>query len=125
MTEQITAPPTIDAMMESACGGADRNAKSVGEVLFPNSPETTLEWPVNIMVPFIQITEVHRVWIAICTTYTYSGTTSDQKLHHTKLWMASWPINGQPTEIRRTIQPTVVYYSLPITRWSVVRTEAD
>ena len=123
MTEQIAAPPTMDTMMESACGWADRNAKSVGGVLFPNSPDTTLEYPENMMVPFIQITEVHRVWIAICIAY--SGTTSGQQLHHTKLWMASWPINGQPKEIRRTAQPTIIYYSRPITRWGVVRTEAD
>jgi hypothetical protein len=109
--------------MEYACGLADGNAKSEGAVLFPNSPYTTLEWPAGIMVPFIQITEVHRVWIAICIAY--SETTSGQELHHTKLWMASWPINGQPTEIRHTTQPTVVYYSLPITRWGVVRTETD
>jgi len=123
MTEQIAAPPTMETMMESACGFADRSGKSVGEVLFPNSPYTRLEWPVNMMVPLIQINEVHRVWIAVCLTY--SGTTSNQQLHHTKLWMACWPINGQPKEVRRTTQPKVIYYSLPITQWSVVKTEAD
>lgn len=123
MTEQIAGSPTVDAMMEYACGRADANAKSVGEVLFPNGPETTLEQQSNIGVPFIQITEVHRVWVAICTAY--SGTTSGQQLHHTKLWMASWPISGHPTEIRRTSQPIIIYYSLPITGWVVVKTEAD
>jgi hypothetical protein len=123
MTKQIAAPPTMDAMMEYACGLADKNAKSVGQVLFPNSPYTTLEWPANIMVPFIQATEVHRVWITICIAY--SGTTSDQQLHHTKLWMASWPINRQPTEIRHTTHPHIVYYSVPITRWGIIRTETD
>jgi hypothetical protein len=123
MTKETVAPPTMNTMMESACGWADGNAARIGQVLFPNSPETKLEWPVNQMVPFIQITEVHRVWIAICVTY--SGTTSEQKLHHTKIWMASWPINGKPTEIRRTSQPNVIYYTLPIPRWSVVRTQAD
>jgi hypothetical protein len=123
MTEQIAAPSTMDTMMEFACGLADGNAKSVGGILFPNSPYTMLEWPANIMVPLIQINEVHRVWIAICIAY--SETTSDQELHHTKLWMASWPIDGRPTEIRRTTKPTITYYSLPITRWGVIRTETD
>jgi len=123
MTEQIAAPSTMDRMMQIACGLADGNAKIVGDMLFPNSPYTTTEWPANIGLPFTQPTEVHRAWIAICIAY--SGTPSNQQLHHTKLWMASWPFNGNPTEIRRTTQPRVVYYSLPITQWGVVRTEAD
>jgi len=123
MTEQIGAFPTVEPMMESACGGADKNAKAVGQVLFPNSPDTTVEWPMDVMTPFIQINQVHRVWIDICVTY--SGTTSDQQIHHTKIWMASWPIDNKPTEIRRTTQPTVIYYALPITQWGVIKIEAD
>ena len=123
MTEQIAAPPTMDTMMKSACSWADGNSRNVGGVMFPNSPETRLEQNENIMTPLIQINNVHRVWIAICIAY--SGTTSGKQLHHTKIWMASWPIDGQPTETFRTAQPTVIYYSLPITRWGVVRTEAD
>jgi hypothetical protein len=128
MTEQIaapqTGPQTMETMMGSACGQADKIANAAGQVLFPNSPTTPLEWPVNMMVPFIQVNEVHRVWVAVCLAY--SGTTPDQKPHHTKVWLACWPTNGQPTEIRRTTQPVkIIYYSLPIARWGVVKTEAD
>lgn len=123
MTDQIAAPPTMDSMMVSACQWADNNAKNIGGVLLPNSPETRFEQPTNFMVPIAQIIEARRIWIAICTAY--SGTTAGEQLHHTKIWMASWPIDGQPTEIRRTANPTIIYYSLPITRWGVVRTEAD
>ena len=123
MTEQITSPPTAETMMESTCGNSDKNANSAGQVLFPKSPGITAGWPVDVQVPFIQINQVHRVWIDICVTY--SGTTFDQQIHHTKIWMASWPINGTPTKVRRTAQPRVIYYSLPIPKWEVIRTEAD
>jgi hypothetical protein len=123
MTSQIAAPPTMDTMMESACGSSKSNIKRVGGVLFPNGPETRTELPENIMVPFIQIAEVHRVWLAICVVY--GSTSSSDQLHHTKIWMASWPINGQPVEIRRTNEPKVIYYSLPVPQWGIVRTEAD
>ena len=126
MTGQIATSQPIDALMEYTCGRADANAKnkSIGGVLFPNSPETTLEWPESIGVPMLEITEVHRVWVVVCIAY--SETTSVQQLHHTKIWMASWPINGQPTEIRRVTQPIIIiYYSLPIAGWVVTKTEAD
>jgi hypothetical protein len=123
MTEQIAAPSTMETMMVSACQWADNNAKKIGGVLFPNSPENRFEQNTNIMSPIAQISEVHRVWINICIAY--SSTTTGEELHHTKIWLASWPIDGRPTEIRRTTQPTVIYYSLPIPRWSVVKTEAD
>ncbi|HLV95521.1 MAG TPA: hypothetical protein VKS44_10060 [Candidatus Acidoferrales bacterium] len=123
MTEQVGSSPNIDAEMEYTCGRADGNAKSVGGVLFPNSSGTTLEVPENIGVPLIKITEVHRVWIVVCIAY--SETTSGQQLHHTKLWLASWPITKQPTEIRRSTQPKIIYYSPPITGWVVAKTEAD
>jgi len=123
MTSQIAAPPTMDTMMESACGSSNSNTKRVGGVLFPNGPETRTELSENIMVPFIQVTDVHRVWLAMCIVY--GSTSSTEQLHNTKIWMASWPITGQPTEIRRTAQPPVIYYSLPITNWGVIKTEAD
>jgi hypothetical protein len=123
MTNQIAAPPTIDTMMESACGSSNNDTKRIGGVLFPNGPETRTELPMNIMVPFIHVAEVRRVWLAICVVYGSSN--SSEPLHHTKIWMASWPINGQPTEIRRTAQPPVIYYSLPIANWGVIKTEAD
>lgn len=122
MTEQIGASPITEAMMESTCR-ADKSTKSVGQVLFPNSPATTVEWPMNVGTPFILINQVHRVWLDICVTY--NGATADQQIHHTKIWMASWPINGKPTEIRRVANPRIIYYSLPITGWVVVKTEAD
>lgn len=122
-SEQIPAPPSIEALMESACGGADRNAKSVGQVLFPNSPDTTVDWPMAVMTPFANINQVHRVWIDICVTY--SGMTADRPIHHTKIWMASWPIDGQPKEIGRKANPKIIYYLPPIAKWGVIRTEAD
>lgn len=122
MTEQIAAPPNLDKMMDSACRMADSNSKPVGGVLFPNTAETRVEENANIMAP-TQLTQIHRVWITICIAY--SGTTSGEQLHHTRIWLASWPINGEPVEIRRTNDPAVIYYTLPITRWGVVRTEAD
>ncbi|HSY65620.1 MAG TPA: hypothetical protein VK829_13540 [Terriglobales bacterium] len=123
MTSQIASPPTIDTMMESACGSSNSDTKRIGGVLFPNGPETRTELPMNIMVPFIHVAEVRRVWLAICVVYGSSN--SSEPLHHTKIWMASWPINGQPVEIRRTNQPKVIYYSLPIPQWGIIRTEAD
>lgn len=80
MTEQIAAPPTMKTMMESACGWADGNSKNVGGVLFPNSPGTTVERNENIGTPLIQINQVHRIWIVICTAY--GGETAGEKLHH-------------------------------------------
>jgi len=124
MTKEIASPPNIDTMMESACGFSSPIAKHAGDVLFPNSLETRKEWPENIMVPFIAIGEVRRVWLDICIVYG-SSTDSQGPRHHTKIWMASWPINGPPVETRRTANPRVLYYSLPITQWSIVRTEAD
>lgn len=123
MTEQITAPPDLDKMMEIACRSADNNSKHIGEVLFPNSPEITTERSEVITVPLLQITDVHRIWITTCTAY--SITDSGDQLHHSRVWMASWPITGQPIEIRRAANPNVVYYSLPILQWGVIRAEAD
>ncbi len=123
MTKEIGAFATVQPMMESACGGANGNAAKVGTVLFPNSPETPFGWPINMMTPFIQIEEVHRVWIQACVVY--NDTNPEKRLHRTKIWMVSWPINGKPKEVRRTSQPTVIYYSLPIDGWSVARTEAN
>jgi len=123
MTAQTAAPASIGTEMEFACHSADNNAKNGGEALFPNGPETSLEIPASIMVPFIQIAEIRRVWIAICVAY--SDVAAGEKLHHTRILAASWPISGQPREIRRTTNPRVIYYSLPITQWGVVKTEAD
>lgn len=122
-SEQIGGPPVLETMMESACGDSARNAKSVGQVLFPNSPGTTVEWPMAMGTSFSRIDEIHRLWIDVCVTYI--DTTADQHIHHTKIWMASWPIDGKPTEVRRIISPRVIYYSRPIPGWVVVKTEAD
>jgi hypothetical protein len=35
------------------------------------------------------------------------------------------PRPRQPKEIRRTANPKVIYYALPITQWGIVKTEAD
>jgi hypothetical protein len=123
MTKQIAGPQTMDTMMELACHLADGNSKQGGGALFPNSTPTKFEIPVALGVPFIEVTEVRRVWITICIAYSSNGST--ERLHHTKIWAASWPIDGQPTEIRRSTRPKVIYYTLPITQWGVVKTEAD
>lgn len=123
MTEQIPAPDNMNTMMESACQWADRNSRTVGGILFPNTPEVRLERNANIGSPVAKIEDVHRVWIMICTAY--SGDTRGEPLHHTRTWMASWPISGPPVEIRRNARPNIMYYSLPIPGWVVVKTEAD
>jgi hypothetical protein len=122
VTKEISAPPNLDTMMGTACKGADSTAKNIGGVLFPNSPETREGWPEGLGIP-LQAAEVHRVWINICVAY--SGRSSGEQPHHTKIWMASWPINEQPREISRTANPDVIYYSLPIPKWGVIKTEAD
>lgn len=123
MTKEIAAPPAMENMMERACGMADGNATRVGGMQFPNSPETVVERNENIAVP-VRVNEVQRIWLAICTAYT--GTDSSERLHHTKIWLASWPIRGKPTEISRNRKPfQIIYYSLPIPSWGVVRTAAD
>jgi hypothetical protein len=122
VTKEIAAPPNLATMMETACQGADNTAKNVGGVLFPNSPETRTGFPEALEIP-LQLTEVRRIWINVCVAY--SGRGSGEQPHHTKIWIASWPINGQPREIRRTTAPEVIYYTLPIPQWSVIKTETD
>jgi hypothetical protein len=123
MTKEIAGPKTMDTMMEYACHLADGNSKQGGGALFPNSTPTKVEYPINIMVPFIEVTEIRRVWITICIAYSNTG--SADQLHHTKIWAASWPIDGQPKEIRRTANPAIIYYTLPIAQWGIVKTQAD
>lgn len=123
VTKDIGAFQSVQPMMDNVCGGANNIAPKVGSVLFPNSPETSLGWETDRGIPFIQPDEVRRIWIPICIVY--SDTIQSKKLHHTKIWMVSWPIDGKPKEIRHTSKPTVVYYSLPITSWSAARVEAD
>lgn len=122
VTKDIPAPANLDAEMDFACTGADRNAKE-GQALFPNSGETKLKMPINLGAPFGQISDIHRVWTTICVAY--SDTESGGTLHHTKIWAACWPITEQPREVRRTANPLIIFYSLPTTGWAVVKTQAD
>jgi hypothetical protein len=123
MTRNTTSPSSMETMMQSACGEAGITPpKEVGQVVFPNSEVSPIRWPVNMMAPDIEITEIHRAWLAVCTTYDSDAV---GKTHHTKVWLTTWPITGKPTELRRSVQPNVIYYSLPIVEWEVVRTEAD
>lgn len=112
---------TLDKMMETACGFANSESKLAGRALFPGNSDPR-EIPENIMVPLIQVTEIRRLWVAACVAYSSSST---NQIHHTKIWAASWPINGQPTEIRRSLNPPFILYSLPITQWGIIKTEAD
>jgi hypothetical protein len=127
LTKQIAGPTTgsqtMGTVMEYACHVADGNSRQAGGALFPNGTPTKVEYPISLGVPFIEVNEVRRVWITICTSY--SGPGSTDRLHHTKIWAASWPIDGPPKEIRRIANPRGIYYTLPITQWGVVKTEAD
>jgi hypothetical protein len=127
ITEKITAPPQMEEMMDTACGRSpDINSRPVGGVLFPNTPGTVFDQPTATITP-LGLTAIHRIWIALCVTYT--GTGANEKLHHTKVWVASWPMNENPVEIRRTgrtpTAPAMIYYSVPVTNWVVLKTEAD
>lgn len=108
--------------MKYSCEGATRNTTRVGKVLFPNSAETHIFWPINTESA-IEIEKVRRIWIDICIVY--NGSAPDKKLHHTKIWMASWPIQGKPIQTGKSVAPPLIYYSLPIPGWVVVKTEAD
>ena len=123
LTEQIAGPPTLEERMVYACKGADSNAKNIGGVLFPNNIETRVEQPTALGSSISQVDKIHRVWLTICTAY--SEGTNGENIRHTKIWFASWPINGEPHEMRDPSQPGIVYYSFPSTRWSVIKMEAD
>lgn len=123
LSKEIAAPSNIDGLMEFACRNAEEETNNGGGALFPNSPETRLEMQTAITSPSIQVTEVHRIWVTICIAYSTLG--SGAQLHHTKIWAASWPFDGQPKEIRRTTVPMRVFYSVPTSRWAVVKTEVD
>jgi hypothetical protein len=123
LTEQIAAPSTMGDMMVSACKGADSSNKNIGGVLFPNNAENRFEQGTALGSTIPQVTQIHRVWITICTAY--SEKTDGEHIHHTKTWFASWPIDGELHEMRNPAQPGIVYYSFPSTRWSVVKMEAD
>lgn len=124
LTKEIGAFQSVQPMMDFECGGANNNATRAGTALFPSSPETPLGWETDLGTPFARPDDVRRIWIPICVVY--SDTTTEKRLHHTKVWMVSWPINGKPKETRRTTtEPIIIYYSLPIGGWSVARIEAD
>lgn len=123
VSEQVGGFPAVESKMEYTCGTPEENAKRVGQVLFPNSPDTLVEWPMSMGTTLTQANQVRRIWVDICISYWSS--TVDKQVHHTKIWLASWPIDGKPIEIGRITQPRIIYYSLPITGWVVVKTEAD
>src|SRR6185437_2906839 len=124
LTEQIAAPLPLEEKMAYTCKGADSSAKNIGEVLFPNNIETRVEQPTGLGSSISRVDKINRVWITICTTY--SEGTNGENIHHTKIWFASWPINGQPKEILVSPQqPGIIYYSFPNTRWSVIKMESD
>lgn len=121
LTEQIAAPPTLGDMMVTACKGADSNAKNIGGVLFPNNAENRFEESMALGSSIPEVSKIHRVWLTICTAYSDNGAS----VHHTKIWFASWPINGELPEMRDPAHPGIVYYAFPSTRWSVIKMEAD
>jgi len=122
LSETIAAPPTLSERMQFTCTLADNDAKQVGGMLLPNTPETRVERNAAIGVPLVRVTEVHRIWIVICIAYSETAAIGGH-LHHTKIWMASYPINGPPGKISENGR--VIEYSPTISQWGLIRTEAD
>jgi hypothetical protein len=122
-TEEIAVSEKIKTRMEYACGSAEKISYADGQVLFPNSPDTTMGWPMVLVTGFTDVTKIHRLWLSICVIY--KGAPSDNKIHHTKIWMASWPIQGVSKETGISSNPAIIRYAPQFSGWAVVRTEAD
>jgi len=120
LTGNTLAPPEFE--MTGACSIADSDSKS-GSVIFPSGEITT-----NFETVFgqtIDLTSVRRVWILGCIAY--HDETADA-MRHTRFWIVSYMI---PENSARTVNreprgnEIVTFYSLPISGWNMVKTEAD
>jgi hypothetical protein len=70
----------------------------------------------------IELTKVRRIWIVGCISY-WNGVFN--VIRHTKFWIMSYmiPENAVPVLIKQ--EGKVAEFSLPITGWNLVKTEAD
>jgi hypothetical protein len=112
--------------MQFACSNADWTGNNGGSVLFPDSADITVSPPPgvsgNVMGLPLEITKIRRIWVIGCISYQDSN---GKVTHHTKFWVVSnkIPDSSPPQVIEH--QKIVTFYSLPITGWEMIRTEAD
>ncbi|HEY5331308.1 MAG TPA: hypothetical protein VIJ79_15610 [Acidobacteriaceae bacterium] len=112
--------------MRSVCSLADGNSRaddkeSFGDnAIFPTG-ETSASFEIESGQP-IALTDIRRVWIVGCTSY-QDGVSN--VIHHTKFWIMSFmiPEGTVPALVERG--EVVSTFSLPISGWETVKTEAD
>ncbi len=124
MTKETLQPPQNE--MQSVCETADWRGDTEGGTLFPSSAGLTVNSPPGVaggvMGQQIQIEKVRRIWVMGCIAYQELGYATK---HHTRFWIVSSeiPENTVPKVIEQ--RGIVTFYTLPISGWSLVKTEAD
>ena len=109
--------------MISACSAADQ--AGIGEsVIFPNT-EITQGFEMQQNQP-IALQEIQRLWAIGCISYLDRPSIATR---HTKFWVVSQMLQDKatPSFIRRENRGgrAVDFYSLPVSGWLLLKTEAD
>ncbi len=106
--------------METSCGMADGNGESEGNVIFPSGEITT-----NFKTTSgnqIELNHIRRIWVMACTSYQDGISKS---IHHSKFWIMSFMIPEATTPAVVEKNQKVTIFTMPVTGWHVVKTEAD
>lgn len=124
LRDNTLALPRLE--MKGACSLAEMSSRSEGSDAFGNSvifPTGGTSFTSEIVANQpIELTKIRRVWIVGCIAY-QDGVSN--VVHHTEFWIMSYmiPENASPTLIEQG--KIVSRFSLPISGWEMVKTEAD